>query len=93
LPLTDPGCGYHQYVVRHPERDRLRQELSRDHGVGTGIHYTPPLHTHPAFADPDAELPNTERLSRTVLSLPIQPDITAIHQPAIIEAVRDVCLR
>ena len=39
---------FHQYVVRTPERDRLREHL-RQAGIGTGIHYPLPVHLQPAY--------------------------------------------
>jgi dTDP-4-amino-4,6-dideoxygalactose transaminase len=41
---------FHQYVVRTPERDRLRQHL-RAARIGTGIHYPAPVHLQPAYRD------------------------------------------
>src|SRR6266478_9925667 len=39
---------FHQYVVRTPERDRLREHL-RAAQIGTGIHYPVPVHLQPAY--------------------------------------------
>ena len=70
---------YHLYVVQTPERDRLRDELAAD-GIGTGLHYPIPLHLQPAFRDSesaaDVELPVTERLAASCLSLPMHPHLT-----------------
>ncbi len=64
---------YHLYVVRHPHRDRLREDLER-RGVGTLIHYPIPIHLQPAYRDlnyPPGSLPVTERLASEILSLPL----------------------
>ena len=66
-------------MVQTPERDRLRDELAAD-GIGTGLHYPIPLHLQPAFRDSesaaDVELPVTERLAASCLSLPMHPHLT-----------------
>jgi dTDP-4-amino-4,6-dideoxygalactose transaminase len=65
---------FSKYVIRAPDRDRLR-ELLRRAGVPTRIHYPRPLNREPLFARVDAgaaaACPNAERASREVLSLPI----------------------
>jgi dTDP-4-amino-4,6-dideoxygalactose transaminase len=64
------------YVVRVPERDRLRAYLS-EHGVETVVYYPRPLHLQPAFAHlghGPGDFPNAERLSRECLALPLYPE-------------------
>ena len=66
---------YHLYVIRTPERDRLRSYLAR-HGVSTGIHYLIPIHLQRAYRDLGyrrGDFPVAEQLSREVLSLPMHP--------------------
>ncbi|AZL58263.1 DegT/DnrJ/EryC1/StrS family aminotransferase [Tabrizicola piscis] len=88
LPRWDDGAVWHQFVIAHPARDRLAACLARD-GIGTAVHYTPPLHVQPAFlSDGQPPLPITERLAAEVLSLPIQPEIAGPAIQAIIDAVR-----
>lgn len=73
LPSVAPGDTHvwHQYVVRHPRRDRLREYL-KENGVGTDIHYAIPPHRQPCYADTDfGPLPVADRLAETVVSLPI----------------------
>ena len=70
---------YHLYVVREPRRDALRCALQTQ-GVGTAIHYPVPVHLQPAYRDRirlgAGGLPETERAARTVLSLPMYPQLT-----------------
>jgi dTDP-3-amino-3,4,6-trideoxy-alpha-D-glucose transaminase len=78
-PEPPPGHDhvYHQFVVEHPERDRLREELDRA-GVESGIHYPVPIHRSPAYAalgngrDP---APVATRLAGRICSLPIYPGL------------------
>lgn len=71
---------YHQYTVRiaDGERDRVRDALRDEHGVGAGVYYPIPNHRLPSlqqFAS-DAEMTETERAAQEVLSLPVHPSLT-----------------
>jgi dTDP-4-amino-4,6-dideoxygalactose transaminase len=77
---------YHLYVVTTDRRDELQQHL-RDRGIGALVHYPVAVHKQPAYATNDS-LPNTERAARTVLSLPMYPELTDDDQQAVIDAVR-----
>jgi len=77
LPAEAPGTvhAFHRYVIRVPDRDRVRAALAAA-GVEALVHYPTPLHAHPAFADvaPAAgTAPRAARLAATVLSLPLHP--------------------
>ena len=80
LPSTQPDAEhvYHLYVVRVEDRDNVRQRLN-DQGIGAGVHYPVPLHEQPALSylgmQPD-DLPATSKLGKSVLSLPIFPEMT-----------------
>jgi len=72
---------YHQYTLRvlNGLRDALQQYLS-DQQIGTAIYYPVPLHLQMCFQDlgyREGELPESERASREVLSLPMFPELTA----------------
>lgn len=67
------GHVWHLFVIRHRQRDRL-QRLLADVGIETLIHYPVPPHLSGAMKQLNmhkGDLPVTEMLSRTVLSLPI----------------------
>jgi dTDP-4-amino-4,6-dideoxygalactose transaminase len=81
---------YHQYAVYTRERDALQAHL-KEAGVGTGIHYPVPLHLQPALAHlgyRQGDLPVTEELANTELSLPVYPELTAEQIATITGAVR-----
>ena len=70
---------YHMYVIRTQRRDKLREFL-KNNGISTGIHYPVPIHRQPAITDIIGEqsaLKNTEIAAKTVLSLPLHPQIDA----------------
>lgn len=70
--------GYHLYVVRVPERDRVFRQM-RERKIGVNLHYIP-VYRHPFYKknfDFDKKnYPVTEEAYREVLSLPIYPELT-----------------
>ncbi len=70
---------YHMYVIRCDRRDELRSSLAQA-GIETGIHYTDPIHLQPVyrgvFGYAGGEFPNSEKLCRQALSIPIHPRLT-----------------
>jgi len=81
---------YHQYVVRVPNRDLVLKRL-REAGVGAQIHYPIPLHLQPAYSFLGyqvGDFPEAERAARTVLSLPIYPELTREQMEYVVEQLR-----
>lgn len=92
LPDHAPGHVQHLYVIQvhGGRRDALKTALA-EQGIGTDIHYPLPTHLQPAFDDlgyEAGELPVTERLAETVLSLPCYPELTRPEVEAVCGAVR-----
>ena len=91
LPVVPAGSSptWHLFVVRTPEREALRDTLSRL-GVGSGIHYPEPPHLTRAFGylghRPGA-FPVAEALARECLSLPIFPGMRDDEVEQVVEAV------
>jgi len=93
LPFTqyENGHIFNQYVIRVPERDRLRAFL-QNQGIGTDIYYPLPLHLQACYNHlgyGKADFPLSEEASETVLALPIFPEITDKEQHSVVEKVRD----
>jgi dTDP-4-amino-4,6-dideoxygalactose transaminase len=81
---------WHLFVIRHPQRDRLQEHLTRAR-IGTLIHYPVPPHLSGAYAEDGwraGDLPITEEFAKTVLSLPLGPHLTADGVANVIRAVR-----
>lgn len=82
---------YHLYVVRTSERDNLHAFL-RTRDIWALIHYPVPVHQQPAYcrrlrgAD---RLPETERVAREVLSLPIYPELNPNEADQVVTTVRE----
>lgn len=69
---------YHQYVVRTPDRNGFRAALAGA-GVDTLVHYDRPVHGYAAYralAEGHVPLTESERLAKTVVSLPVHPALT-----------------
>jgi len=78
-PVERPGCHhvYHQYTIRHSERDRIKGKLAKE-GIASNVYYPIPVHLQPALADmgfKKGDMPEAERASEEVLSLPIFPEL------------------
>ena len=91
LPSESSDCThvYNQFVIRCPDRDRLREFL-RQRGIPTEVYYPQPLHLQPAFSHLGykiGSLPISEMLSREVLALPIYPELSLDRQYAVVDSI------
>src|SRR5947209_5993448 len=91
-PVTDPANEhiFHQYTLRAERRDELQGHLKKE-GIGHAVYYPVPLHRQPCFAHlgyKDSSLPQAERASREVISLPIYPELTRAQLDRVIDAIR-----
>jgi dTDP-4-amino-4,6-dideoxygalactose transaminase len=83
LPAVMPWCGrhaYHLYVVRFPghDRDAISAQLAAA-GIQTVIHYPIPIHLQGAYASlghAAGAFPRAEEAARSILSLPMFPEMT-----------------
>jgi dTDP-4-amino-4,6-dideoxygalactose transaminase len=84
---------WHQFVIRHPDRNRLQQQLL-EAGIGTMIHYPVPPHRSPAYRElgrTDAQLKLAAQLADEVLSLPIGPHLSVEQAEYVAETIRAKC--
>lgn len=76
-----------QYTIQVAQRDAVQATL-KEKGVPTAVYYPIPLSRQKGYSHyPSAPIPVCERLSKTVLSLPMHPYMDAPTQDRIIEAV------
>ena len=93
IPVIEEGCThvYAQYTIRHPERDRVQQELS-EKGIPTAIYYPVPCHLQPVFEDwsyIEGDFPISEKAAKEVISLPMHPWLDEATQDEVVRAVHE----
>jgi dTDP-4-amino-4,6-dideoxygalactose transaminase len=91
LPFTDPRAGhiFHQYVIRAPRRNELRQYLT-DHQIGSEIYYPLPLHQQTSLASlgyKQGDFPASEAAAHEVLALPMYPELREDEQQTVVETI------
>jgi perosamine synthetase len=90
LPENKDGKSvYHQIVIRHKNRDKIRKELTNN-DIGSAIYYEKPIHLQPLYLEYDYKLPNSEKFAKEVLSLPSYPSLTNDQLLKICECVNKV---
>ena len=90
LPENENGKSvYHQIVIRHENRDKIREELTNN-DIGSAIYYEKPIHLQPLYLEYDYKLPNSEKFAKEVLSLPSYPSLTNDQLLEICEHVNKV---
>lgn len=92
LPFVDPRAQsvFHQYVIRAPRRDQLRDFLT-ERGIGTEIYYPLPLHLQQSLSDlgyKPGDFPIAEKAATEVLALPIFPELREEEVETVVDAIR-----
>jgi dTDP-4-amino-4,6-dideoxygalactose transaminase len=83
-------CVYHNFVVCTNKRDELMKHLKHK-GVDTRIHYPIPIHLQDAAKDlgyKKGDFPNAEQYAKTMISLPIYPELNDDEVAFVINAVK-----
>jgi dTDP-4-amino-4,6-dideoxygalactose transaminase len=91
LPFTDPRAGhiFHQYVIRAPRRDALRQYLT-DRQIGSEIYYPVPLHLQTSLTSlgyKQGDFPVSETAAHEVIALPMYPELRDDEQQTVVETI------
>ncbi len=91
-PTEKPGAkhAFHLYVLRSDDREAVQRKLLKA-GITTQVYYSIPVHHQPLHrkANRFLRLPETEKASREVFSVPLYPEMTRAQQQRICRALRD----
>lgn len=79
---------YQNYVIRTPRRAALAAYL-KECGIETLVHWPKPVWEHPRLGLPRLHLPETERICREVLSLPMSAETSEEQVEYIAGCVHD----
>ena len=80
---------YYLYVVRHPRRDAIIEELKK-HDIFLNISYPWPIHTMQGYVHlgyKKGDLPVTEDLAKEIFSLPMYPTLIEADQERTCQAI------
>jgi dTDP-4-amino-4,6-dideoxygalactose transaminase len=77
---------YHLYVIRSSQRDTLLAFLKKEN-IGALIHYPFAVHQQPFLDSSHLNLPQTDRIVKEILSLPMYPELTKDDISNIIKVV------
>lgn len=79
----------HLFVILSKKRDRIMKYLSAN-GVATSIHYTP-VHKFSLFREDygNLSLPNTEQVSKEILTLPLFPGLKPEEVDFVCEKIKE----
>ncbi len=86
---------YHLYVIQADERDELQRHLQAN-GIGAGLHYPIPLHLQPAYsflAHRPGDFPRAESYAKTLLSLPMYPELSERQIRQVVDKVKQFYAR
>jgi aminotransferase EvaB len=94
LPKVAEGNfhSYYIYVVRHPQRDRIIEELKK-RDIHVNISYPWPIHIMPPcaqFGYKEGDLPHTEKAAKEIFSLPMYPTLTDEEQLMVSKALKEI---
>jgi dTDP-4-amino-4,6-dideoxygalactose transaminase len=92
LPAVREQCGhqYYLYTIRTTRRNQLMSYLAGQ-GIETKINYPDPIHLMRGYrflGYSPGSLPVSERLTDTILSLPMYPELPEEHATDVITSIR-----
>ncbi|MFQ5824462.1 MAG: DegT/DnrJ/EryC1/StrS family aminotransferase [bacterium] len=93
LPVIPNGCKhvFNQYTIKSKKRDKIVKKFEET-GIGFGIHYPLPIHLQPFYKtlQGNINLTDAEEVAKTVISIPIRPDLTGGEKKKIVSVLRDL---
>jgi len=83
MPYNE-NCVYHFYWILVKNRSQFRKKLE-ENGIETGTHYKP-IHKM-SFYKTNYSLPNTERISNSIVTIPTHPNLSDVDIERIISLI------
>ena len=91
-PYNEKANVWHIFPVRTGNRDDFQQYL-KENDIQTLIHYPIPPHKQPCYAEwNDLNLPVTEEIHNTIISLPISPVMTDSEAEKVVKVINKYSL-
>ena len=81
---------YMSFVVHHPDREGLAKGL-RDRGVDTTTGYMNDMSNHDLFPQFRRDCPNATAANRSLLHIPVHPNLSVADRNHLIRSVQEVC--
>ncbi len=95
IPIEDKNCKhvYQMYTIRiENNRDEIVYKL-KDAGIEASVHFDPPVHLQDYYRERySAELPVTEKLSQSIITLPMYPTLKTEDLDYIIKNLKKILL-
>lgn len=94
IPTEKKECKhvYQMYTIKLNEkisRTKFIMKL-RERGIGASVHFYPPVHRHPYYKKfVHSDLKTTDKISNTIVTLPMYPQIKKEELDFIIKSVKD----
>lgn len=83
----DRAHSFHQFTIRHDDRDGLREHLS-DHEIGSGVYYPRVIPDEGAYSEVSVDVPHARTVTEEVLSLPVHPGLVSDDLDHIVEVIQ-----
>ena len=96
LPVEDKYCKhvYQMYTIKVKNRDRYNfVHQLRKKGIGASVHFDPPVHKQAYYVENgygNLDLPVTEKVANSIVTLPMYPQLTLEEVDTIISAIQDI---
>jgi dTDP-3-amino-3,4,6-trideoxy-alpha-D-glucose transaminase len=91
-PVHGADPAWHLFVIRHPQPDAVGEALTAA-GIGSKVYYRTPIHRQPSmreFVNGRLELPVTDELALTHISIPIGSTLTSEQVAEIVSVIAGV---
>ena len=86
MPFNE-NCSYHLYWIIVKNRNKFMRKMA-EYGIETGIHYRP-IHTMSMYKNTQ-KLPQTEKVGRGIISIPIHPNLSEENVDKIVHSVNRI---